>query len=60
MTPEEISLGYYTHINFAFSLVNPDTFHMEAMASNVSDLYDQVTALKRQDPGLEVWIGKPL
>ncbi|CAM1502566.1 Fc.00g073420.m01.CDS01 [Cosmosporella sp. VM-42] len=56
MKPEEIPLGYYTHINFAFSLINPDNFHMEAMAANVSDLYDRVTALKTRDPDLEVWI----
>jgi chitinase len=56
MTPEEIPLGWYTHINFAFALINPLTFHIEGMDSQTELLYDRVTALKRRQPGLEVWI----
>ncbi len=58
MAPEDIPLGYYTHINFAFALVNPTTFHIEDMAPSTAALYDRVTALKAKDPNLQVWIGK--
>ena len=57
MAPEDIPLGYYTHINFAFALVNPTTFHIEDMAPSTAALYDRVTALKKKDINLKVWIG---
>jgi len=58
MAPEDIPLGYYTHINFAFALVNPTTFHIEDMGPDTAALYDRVSALKGRDPDLKVWIGK--
>lgn len=58
MTPEDIPLGIYTHINFAFALVNPTTFHIEDMGPDTAALYDRVSALKSRDPKLEVWIGR--
>jgi chitinase len=57
MAPEDIPLGYYTHINFAFALVNPSTFHIEDMGPDTAALYDRVSALKSRDPNLQVWIG---
>ncbi|KAK4154117.1 glycoside hydrolase superfamily [Chaetomidium leptoderma] len=56
MAPEDIPLGYYTHINFAFALVNPTTFHIEDMGPDTAALYDRVSALKSKDPDLKVWI----
>ena len=56
MTPEEIPLGYYTHINFAFALINPNTFHVAPMDAGTASLYQRVTALKDRQPNLEVWI----
>jgi len=63
MTPEQIPLGYYTHINFAFASIDPSSFHIATMtsdtgvvASDVAALYQRVTALKDQQPGLQVWI----
>jgi chitinase len=56
MTPEEIPLGYYTHINFAFALIDPDTFNISPMGSDVAALYQRVTQLKAAQPGLQVWI----
>ena len=50
-------LGWYTHINFAFALINPKTYFVQAMDSNTAKLYDRVTDLKDKDPNLEVWIG---
>lgn len=57
MPPEDIPLGWYTHINFAFALVNPTTFRIDAMDSDTASLYKRVTALKKKDPNLQVWIG---
>ena len=60
MKPEDIPLGWYTHINFAFALINPKTFHIDPMDADTATLYDAVTGLKRRQTGLEVWIGKSL
>ncbi|KAH8812727.1 chitinase [Xylogone sp. PMI_703] len=56
MTPEQIPLGYYTHINFAFALIDPKTFNIAPMGSDVAALYQRVTKLKVAQPGLQVWI----
>lgn len=63
MSPEQIPLGYYTHINFAFASIDPSTFHVATMTSDtgvvsqdVAALYQRVTALKVQQQGLQVWI----
>jgi chitinase len=57
MEPEDIPLGSYTHLNFAFALVNPKTFHVEGMDSETEKNYKRVTDLKERQPGLQVWIG---
>lgn len=49
-------MGYYTHINFAFAYIDPDTFQMAPMAPDVAALYQDVTALKQSQPDLQVWI----
>lgn len=56
MTPDQIPLGYYTHINFAFSLLDPSTFNLVAMATYMQSLYDQVANLKLRQSNLQVWI----
>ncbi|KAK2746818.1 hypothetical protein FQN57_002860 [Myotisia sp. PD_48] len=56
MEPEDIPLGRYTHINFAFALIDPVTFHIVPMDSGTASLYKRVTALKQRQIGLEVWI----
>jgi len=56
MTPDQIPLGFYTHINFAFALVDPVTFNIAPMGADVAALYDQVTNLKQKQPDLKVWI----
>lgn len=62
MMPEDIPTGSYTHINFAFALVDPLTFQVAPMlASNdraisQEELYKRTTALKESSPGLQVWI----
>ncbi|RAH43026.1 glycoside hydrolase family 18 protein [Aspergillus brunneoviolaceus CBS 621.78] len=56
MTPEQIPLGYYTHLNFAFAYIDPQTFHIAPMNNNTASLYKAVTALKRKQSNLQVWI----
>lgn len=46
MEPEDIPLGYYTHINFAFALIDPKTFRIALMDLSTASLYQHVTALK--------------
>ena len=58
MEPEDIPLGAYTHINFAFALVNPTTFRMNVMDAGTASMYKRVTRLKERQPGLKVWIGQ--
>ena len=57
MGPKEIPLGWYTHINFAFALINPNTFHMDHMDSETAKMYSEVTSLKKNQKGLQVFIG---
>lgn len=56
MSPDQIPLGYYTHINFAFASIDPSSFQITPMAPDVAALYKGVTGLKGQQPGLQVWI----
>ncbi|KAK8076337.1 hypothetical protein PG994_003609 [Apiospora phragmitis] len=56
MKPDDIPLGYYTHIFYSFALVHPDTFHVVQMDTETGSHYDEVTQLKNRQPGLEVWI----
>jgi len=56
MTPDQIPLGIYTHIFFSFALINPNTFRLTHMDDVTGSLYKQVSALKRRDPDLQVWI----
>jgi chitinase len=56
MKPDDIPLGYYTHINYAFALVDPTTFHVVGMDPDTASHYDEVTGLKAKQPGLQVWI----
>lgn len=56
MTPDQIPPGYYTHIFFSFSLINPTTFRLEPMDDTTGTLYNSVAALKETQPELEVWI----
>lgn len=56
MYPEGINAAAFTHLNFAFALVDPDTFVVAPMSSGDPDLYRRITNLKSQNVGLEVWI----
>jgi len=56
MTAAEIPEGYYTHLFFSFSLVNPDSFRLEPMDSITGKLYGELSALKARQPELQVWL----
>ncbi|KXX73815.1 Killer toxin subunits alpha/beta [Madurella mycetomatis] len=56
MPPEDIPLGIYTHINFAFALIDPQTFRIAPMDNETPKLYTRVTKLKQNQPDLQVWI----
>ena len=56
MAPEDIPLGYYTHINFAFAYIDPSSYTVSPMASDVAALYQQVSGLKSRQSDLQVWI----
>ena len=56
MSPNQIPLGVYTHLNYAFVSIDPTTFRIVNMDSFTGSLYSQITALKLKDPTLEVWV----
>ncbi|ROV91006.1 hypothetical protein VSDG_07707 [Cytospora chrysosperma] len=54
--PENLLMGLYTHLNYAFAFVDPDTFEVATMQSSDTDFMPRLTALKNYNPSLEVWI----
>jgi len=56
MSASQIPLGFYTHLNFAFSLIDPVTFQLSPMAPDVATLYDSLAALRGTQKSLEIWI----
>ncbi|KAK0612209.1 glycoside hydrolase superfamily [Immersiella caudata] len=56
MTPEQIPKGYYTHLFFSFSLINPTTFRLEPMDAITGSKYAELAALKKTQPELQVWL----
>ena len=52
--PEQIPLGVYTHLNFAFASIDPKSFEVVPMTSRDPQLYDRLTSLKYYDPDLKV------
>ncbi|KAF6235801.1 hypothetical protein HO173_005996 [Letharia columbiana] len=56
VTPEELNLSGFTHINFAFAFFDPSSFQIAPMDSNSASLLGRFTALKEKYNGLETWI----
>ncbi|KAM0669606.1 hypothetical protein ACQRIU_000001 [Beauveria bassiana] len=54
--PEQIPIGVYTHINFAFATIDPETFQVLPNSKYDVSLYQRVLSLKKDDPGLKVFI----
>ncbi|KAL4769203.1 glycoside hydrolase superfamily [Aspergillus nidulans var. acristatus] len=54
--PEQIPLGIYTHLNYAFATIDPETFKVKLASSTEVDLVRHLARLKTQDPDLKVFI----
>lgn len=54
--PEGIPSGAYTHLNYAFAFVDPESFSVAPMSDSDIPLYSRFTGLKSNDPGLQTWI----
>ncbi|RBA22505.1 hypothetical protein FPRO05_00852 [Fusarium proliferatum] len=55
-SPEQIPIGLYTHINFAFATIDPKTFEIKPDKESDIRMYKRLTELKRWDPELKVYI----
>lgn len=56
VTPEQIPVGAYTHMNFAFAFVDPQSYRVAPMSEADTELYPRFTGLKDYNPGLKTWI----
>ncbi|KAF7544087.1 hypothetical protein G7Z17_g10230 [Cylindrodendrum hubeiense] len=54
--PEQIPIGLYTHINFAFATINPKTFTVHADKESDIQIYKRLIALKKKDPKLKIYL----
>lgn len=54
--PEDVPVGVYTHINFAFAVIDPVLYRIAPASASDMHLYKQVTDLKRRDKNLKVFI----
>ncbi|KAF9887254.1 hypothetical protein FE257_010382 [Aspergillus nanangensis] len=56
MPARDIPLGYYTHLNFAFALIDPKTFQIAHMDQDTAAQYGELTMIKQRDPKLKVYL----
>ena len=54
--PENVPLGVYTHLNFAFAGIDPTTYHIVPAQDEDVALYTRLTDLKKSDSALKVFI----
>jgi hypothetical protein len=54
--PEDVPLGVYTHLNFAFAGIDPVSFQVVPAQAEDIPLYSRLTALKKRDSALKVYI----
>ncbi|KAL8378735.1 hypothetical protein RB599_008513 [Gaeumannomyces hyphopodioides] len=54
--PEDIPTGVYTHLNFAFVSVNPETYEVVPDSPGDVDLLYRLTDLKLKDSALKVYV----
>jgi chitinase len=54
--PEQIPAGIYTHINFAFAIIDPKTFKIAPAHPSDVNLYRRLVLLKQNNPTLKVYI----
>jgi chitinase len=53
---ESIPASAYTHLNYAFAFINPQSFTIAPMNDTDAGLYKRFTSLKDTNPGLQTWI----
>jgi chitinase len=56
VSPEDLNLDGFTHINFAFAFFDASSFEITSMDSNAATLYQRFTKLKEKKDGLQTWI----
>ncbi|KAI0096381.1 hypothetical protein GGR51DRAFT_568416 [Nemania sp. FL0031] len=56
VSPEDLNLNGFTHINFAFAFFDPVTFLIAPMDEPSGKLYSRFTALKENNAGLQTWV----
>lgn len=56
VSPEDLNLNGFSHINFAFAFFDPTSFEIAPMDSSSGTLYSRFTALKDNNDGLQTWI----
>ncbi|RYP56698.1 hypothetical protein DL771_011637 [Monosporascus sp. 5C6A] len=54
--PEDIPVGLYTHINFAFATIDPVTFKVGPASQLDIGLYKRLALIKQKDPDLKLYI----
>ncbi|KAK1767907.1 killer toxin subunits alpha/beta [Phialemonium atrogriseum] len=54
--PEDVPLGVYTHLNFAFASIDPKSYKIVPAQAEDIALYSRLTALKKSDSALKVFI----
>ncbi|KAJ4150989.1 hypothetical protein LMH87_011711 [Akanthomyces muscarius] len=53
VSPEDLNLRGFTHINFAFVFFHPQTYEIVPMNKKAGDLFHRFTKLKEKKPGLQ-------
>ncbi|KAF2275570.1 glycoside hydrolase, partial [Westerdykella ornata] len=56
MQPEDIPYGVYTHINFAFATIDPQTYRLEPGNSDTESLMKRIGAIRLLQPDIEIWV----
>ncbi|KAL9585251.1 MAG: hypothetical protein Q9212_001643 [Teloschistes hypoglaucus] len=56
VSPEDLKLDGFTHVNFAFAFFNPTNWKITPMDTNAAPLYGRFTGLKRKYPALQTWV----
>lgn len=54
--PEDLLNTAYTHLNYAFAFVDPESFKVAPMSDLDVSLYPRFTGLKTINPSLETWV----
>lgn len=56
VSPEQLNLTGFTHINYAFMLFDPATFAIASADNNGTSLLTRFTDLKTNNTGLQTWV----